>query len=167
METWRSFQKAEHEGEPVRRFVPCYPAAIRRDNDRHDRKAGAAGADEIVRGILVKTSTVPREPAERMRTLPKILEGLVLDEIDQRRVRQVRAGLDAFRLSAWGWHWWRIPAVERSNRGGLLFCWLYRNRGPCAGRQALTLRVLDQVEDTREKAFPRVRLTDIDDCRVR
>ena len=102
METWRSFQKAEHEGEPVRRFVPCYPAAIRRDNDRHDRKAGAAGADEIVRWILVKTSTVPREPAERMRALPKILEGLVLDEIDQCRIRQVRAGLDAFMIVCLG-----------------------------------------------------------------
>ena len=48
-----------------------------------------------------------------------------------------------------------------------MFCWLYRNRGPRAGGQALTLRVLDQVEDTREKASPRVRLTDIDDRRVR
>ncbi len=38
---------------------------------------------------------------------------------------------------------------------------------PGAGRQALTFRVFDQVEDTREKASQRVRLADIDDRRVR
>ncbi len=96
MVAWRPFQKAEHEGETVRCFVPCDPAALGRDNDRHDRKAGPPGADEIVAGVRGKPGAVAREAAERMRALPKKPESLALDEIDERRVRQARAGLDVW-----------------------------------------------------------------------
>ena len=94
MVAWRPFQKAEHEGETVRCFVPFDPAALGRDNDRHDRKTGPPGADEIVAGVRGKPGAVARETADRMRTLPKKPESLALNEIDERRVRQARAGLD-------------------------------------------------------------------------
>ena len=72
------------------------PAALGSDNDRHDAKAGRPGADEVVRGIFVEASAVAREPAERMRALPKKPESLPLDEIEQRLVRHARAGLAVF-----------------------------------------------------------------------
>src|SRR5580704_9525241 len=85
MVTWRPFQKTEHEGETVRCFVPYDPAALGRDNDRHDRKAGPPGAHEIVAGVRGKPGAVAREAAERMRALPKKPESLTLNEIDEHR----------------------------------------------------------------------------------
>ncbi len=102
-----------------------------------------------------------------MCTLPKILKVWCWTRSISAASGKSALGLMRLGFSSWGWHGWVIPAVGRSNRGGFLFCWLYRNRGPRAGGQALTLRVLDQVEDTREKTSPCVRLTDIDDRRVR
>src|SRR2546421_10254471 len=67
-------------------------------------------------------------------------------------------------MFARGWHRLGNSSFRRSNGGGLLFRGLYRTR---AGRQALTFRVFDQVEDPREKASLCVRPADIDDCRVR
>ena len=51
-------------------------------------------------GSIVEAGAVPREAAERMRALPKKPESLLLDEIDQRLVRQARAGLAVFRMFA-------------------------------------------------------------------
>src|ERR1700730_6989944 len=96
MVAWRPLQKTEHDDESVRCFVPCNPTAVGRDNDRHDRKAGPPRADEIVAGVRGKSGAVAREAAERMRALPKKPESLALDEIDERRIRQARAGVDVF-----------------------------------------------------------------------
>src|ERR1700720_923286 len=96
MVAWRPFQKTEHDAETVRCFVPCDPVAFGSDDDRHDGKAGTPRADEIVIGVQGDAGAIPREAAEWMRALPKVPETLALDEIDERRVRQARAGLDVF-----------------------------------------------------------------------
>src|ERR1700730_17782726 len=90
MVTWRPFQKAEHEGETVRCFVPCDPAALGRDNDRHDRKAGPARSNEIVAGVRGEPGAV---------------------------VREAGAVLNVFVTLARGWHRLAIPKSGVRRRG--------------------------------------------------
>lgn len=88
MKTWSPFQKTEDEAKTVNSLAAPDPAALGRDDDCHDGKAGATRADEVVIGILHESRSVAREATKGMRALPKITKGLTLDLFDERLVLQ-------------------------------------------------------------------------------
>ena len=65
-----------------RGFAPD-PAALDADDGRHDTEAGAAARHDV--GLAI--AALARQPADRMREIPKIPERPPLDEIEQRHVR--------------------------------------------------------------------------------
>ncbi len=131
-----ALKKREDLVEPFKSLSARNPAALDRDDHRHDAKPGAADRNDVVGGIAARLLPVTRAAAWLMRTVPEEAEGLMLHCLQQRVVVPVSI-----------WH----SILERVGDGGH---YLLRKSALCSRSWAAWLDISGLPTDAEAQHYP-------------